>query len=180
MGWKALKEAFGIDGHIVCVTEKGICIGSGYVHDLATIEPHTGRVIENSTFSDFLSRHYPDLRQASPEQVLALIQAEDTFTASIPVYTYGDGKIIEKHCEALGWPNVTHDGQVMYDNTYSADKAAVVAWAKRDAELEVNGAQEYIERLREQLEGATQHLAQAEAKQAMLAKDYPGVEGEQK
>jgi len=30
MGWKALKEAFGIKGHTICVTEKGICIGSGY------------------------------------------------------------------------------------------------------------------------------------------------------
>lgn len=177
MGWKALKEAFGIDGHIVCVTEKGICIGSGYVHDLATIDAKTGRVIENSAFNNFLRQHYPSLNEASPEQVLALIQAEDTFNASIPVYTYLDGQIIEKHCEELGWPNVTHDGEPMYQNTYSPDRNKVIAWAKRNAALEIKGNQDHIKRLQEQLEEATQQLARAEANQAKLDNDYPGIQG---
>lgn len=173
MGWKALKEAFGIDGHIVCVAEKGICIGSGHVHDLVVIDPSTGRVVENSTFNGFLKKYYPALGQASPEQVLSLIQTQDTFSASIPVYTFGNGKVIEKRCEKLGWPNVTHEGDPMYTNSYSADKDQVIDWAKRDAASEVKGLNEHIISLREQLNAAVTHLAQAKAEQAMLEQDYP-------
>ena len=36
MGWKLLRDAFSIN-HIVCVTDKGICIGSGYVLSLIHI-----------------------------------------------------------------------------------------------------------------------------------------------
>ncbi|WP_427121405.1 hypothetical protein [Pseudomonas aeruginosa] len=86
MGWKALKDAYGIN-HIVCVTSKGICIGSGYVHDLVVVDPVSGSVRENEAFGRFLSQYYPALGAASPAEILSHVQAEDTFEASIPVYT---------------------------------------------------------------------------------------------
>jgi len=29
-----------------------------------------------------------------------------------------------------GWPNVTHDGDLMYANTYSTDKGKVIEWCE--------------------------------------------------
>ena len=58
MGWKLLRDAFSIN-HIVCVTDKGICIGSGYVHDLATINPTTGAMVASEASPGFIARTYP-------------------------------------------------------------------------------------------------------------------------
>ena len=55
MGWKLLRDAFSIN-HIVCVTDKGICIGSGYVHDLATINPTTGAMVASEASPGFIAR----------------------------------------------------------------------------------------------------------------------------
>src|SRR5512141_1553082 len=98
MGWKSLKERFGITHHVQ-VNGNLIFIGSGYVHDLAAIDSLTGRVAGNSTFKSFLPENYPNLLAASSEEIKSLLKAPDTFSQSITVYTYDGGKIIEKLCE---------------------------------------------------------------------------------
>ena len=174
MGWKTLKEQFRIE-HIVQVTEAGVCIGSGYVHDLATINPQTGRVSENNTFSRFLQEHCPALLAATPEQILQALAAKDVFSASITVYTYGDSGIVEKQCEATGWPNVTHDGWLMYDNRFSTDKRQVVQWAKRNAHHGVRYGREGVEEAEQELARRKAHLAEEEARQAHLDREFPDV-----
>lgn len=172
MGWKNLKEHFKIE-HIVQVTQKGICIGSGYVHDLATIDPTTGTVRENPTFRDFLREHYPALLESEPAEIARLINAPDSFSASITVYTYDGGNIIEKQCEALGWPNVTHDGEVMYENQFSADLATVVAWAKRSADLGIRYGEESVEEIKQQLADCCSRLEGERVNRAKLEAQYP-------
>lgn len=173
MGWKAIKDAYGIERHIVCVGDKGICIGSAVVHDLVVIDPSTGVLAENRTFSGFLRRNYPGLAAASPEQLLSLIQQDDTFSSSIPVYTYHDGEIVEKRCEVAGWPNVTHDGDLMYENTYSTDRGVVIGWAKRNARQAVRHMTEYIAHLEQKLTEAGSELARVQGYAAKLDADYP-------
>lgn len=150
MGWKTLKQSFGIT-HNVCVTDKGVCIGSDFVHDLATINPSTGGLIENEAQRGFLARYYPALLSVTSTELLALIKAEDQFDASISVYTFSKGSLLEKQCEQTGFPNVTHDGELMYANTFSTDLNEVIAWAKRDAQLKVEFIQEHLERLKRQI-----------------------------
>lgn len=174
MGWKAIKEAYGIE-HIVCVTAKGICIGSGYVHDLAVIDPASGTVRENNTFSGFLAKNYPGLAAASPDDILGHVQAEDSFAAALPVFTFEGASIIEKRCEALGWPNLTHDGDLMYENRYSADREVVIGWAKRSVELEAAHLTEAVSRAEEQLADLQSRLVNARAHQEKLATDWPAV-----
>lgn len=44
----------------------------------------------------------------------------------IPVFYEHNHEIIESYCDALGWPNVTYDGVLMYNNThYPTRKQAV-------------------------------------------------------
>jgi hypothetical protein len=174
MGWKKLKECFEI-GHIVQVTKEGICIGSGYVSDLVTVDPSTGAVAEHSTFSGFLKRECPALLAASAEEVLQAINAEDKFTAAITVYTYEGSKIIEKLCEEPGWPNVTHDGELMYENRFSTDKETVVQWAKRNAALGVKFAKEAVADAEKALSERQAYLAQCEAENAEINAAYPDV-----
>lgn len=172
MGWKNLKEHFKIN-HIVEVTERGICIGSKYVHDLAIINPATGQIKNNQTYNDFLRRRYPDLLDASPEEIMNLINKPDKFLKSITVYTFDDGKIIKHQCEALGYPNVTHTGRLMYENTFSADREVVIGWAKRNAESRAELIRESIVEAERHLVERRALLVAAESDRATLEAKYP-------
>ena len=175
MGWKALKEKFGIEHHVQ-VSNEGVCIGSGYIPTIVTINGTTGALEENTAFSSFVREKYPALLDASPEELLQLIQTPDVFSAAIPVYTYKDGEIIEELCETPGWPNVTHAGNMMFENTYSTDKATVIAWAKKSAALETRYLNDDIVRRENELAEARTQLAKAEAELARLDEDYPDIE----
>lgn len=151
MGWKTLKQYFKIE-HLVTVENDCINIGSGYIHDLVVINTKTGRVVENSTFDGFLNKHYPELKNSSKDKILKLINAKDVFLKSLPVYTYtNDGEILEKYCEELGYPNVTHDGLLMYENTFSEDKCGIVERAKSELEIAVQWAEQGIEKAKNEL-----------------------------
>lgn len=172
MGWKTLRERFEIK-HLVRVTEKGICIGSGYVHDIVVVNPKTGVAAPSKIFDDFLERSCPLLAAATPQETLAAIEAPDEFTASIPVYTYDGAEIIEKLCEVPGWPNVTHDGCMMYENTFSTDKAQVVVWAKTNADSAVHWRTGTVAQLEKELAEARADLDRHEANRAKLESDWP-------
>jgi hypothetical protein len=172
MGWKNIKEQFGIQHHVQ-VTEKGVCIGSGYVYDLVSIDRVTGKVYESNTFTGFLKEKYPALLVAAPEELVRLIAEPDTFSGSIPVYTYEGAEIIEKMCEVPGWPNVTHDGSMMYDNTFSTDKAVVVEWAKRNAACATEGTRRRIDDVEQELTRLKIQLAGFAEEEAKLAAAYP-------
>jgi hypothetical protein len=174
MGWKALKEKFNIRHHVQ-VEKNHVCIGSGFVPSIVAIDMQTGVLEENDAFGGFLRQHYPALLEATPQELLALIQAPDQFTAAVPVYTYENGSIVEKLCETPGWPNATHDGCMMFDNTHSTDKNQVVAWAKNNAAIEIQYREEGLVRQEKALEEARAMLADARRRQADLEATYPGV-----
>lgn len=144
MGFKAFKKHFGIDGHIVSIRDGAILIGSEYVSNLVGFDMQTGKVLVSDAFSSFLGKFYPNILNSSNEERLALIKIEDHFHRSIPVYTYSDGKIIEKHCEELGFPNVTHDGELMYSNTHFANKKDAIEKACENLSHQIHHQEESI------------------------------------
>jgi hypothetical protein len=130
MGWKNVKEAYRIE-HIVQVRDGKIIIGSSYVSELITVHPD-GSVIWGSlgpSSNDDLARYHSEMT-ADRARLVSLIEAPDSFARSLPVYTFANGVITQKECEEYGWPHVTHDGQIMYDNTFHVDANRVAAWAK--------------------------------------------------
>ncbi|WP_347990053.1 hypothetical protein [Methylomonas sp. AM2-LC] len=143
MGWKALKEHYKI-GHNVHVTKKGICIGSGYINDIIVIDQN-GSIIKRYSGSNNELNRYQQEMEADLETLRQVIISDDEFNQpSITVYTYNECTIIEKQCEKLGWPNVTHDGVMMYDNTFSTDKDVIIATAKHNANCAIRIFREQI------------------------------------
>ena len=172
MGWKKLKEHFNI-GHFVTIHEKGICIGSPYIHDIIVIG-RDGVITkrDDGRANEDIARYQQNI-DADPELVKQLIEAEDQFERSILVYTYSGSQILEKYCEQPGWPNVTHDGEMMYENMFSTDKAQVVIWAKKNLQAgiemvirELNDIEERQKTLEDKLEEARDGLK-------CLAREYP-------
>jgi hypothetical protein len=174
MGWKNIKEHYKI-GHIVQVTSEGICIGSPYIHNIIVIglDGELKRRYDDRSNED-LSRYQSEMA-ADPEKLKRLIDAPDAFSRSVPVYTFDGGEIIKKRCEELKWPNVTHDGEMMYDNTFSADKDMVVQWAKEDAAGWIKLAKKRVEEVDREAVKAKERLATWEANLVKLERDYPGM-----
>jgi hypothetical protein len=151
MSWKNVKDHYRI-GHAVQVTSKGICIGSPYIHDLIVISRDgvVTKRYEDRRSNEDLWRYQQEF-DADPALLKRLVQSPDAFTASITVYTYDGGDIIEKKCEVVGWPNVTHDGDMMYENTFSSDRAKIVETAKRNADAGIEMADDRIAELKKDL-----------------------------
>lgn len=177
MGWKALKDHYRI-GHIVRVEEDAICIGSPYIHNLITVNPKTGTptwgVLGRSRTNDDLCRYFDEM-EADPAKVLALLAEQDQFSASLPVYTYEGANIIEKRCEAYDWPNCTHDGAVMYENTFSPDRAKVIRWAKSNAEAAMKSMARQVVEAEKNLAQRKAWHAEHVADLARLNADFPDI-----
>lgn len=177
MGWKNVKDHYRIE-HIVQVTEKGICIGSPYIHDIIVIgmDGKLCRRYEDGANKNLL--RYQSEMEADLAKLQDLIAKPDTFEKSVTVYTYDDG-IIEKQCEEPGWPNVTYDGRLMYENTFSVDKDQVIAWAKRSADLAINAYSTDIQRLEKDLADRRAELEHHRSYREGLERLYPGVKAEE-
>ncbi len=179
MGWKNVKEYYRIS-HIVQVTPKGICIGSPYIHDIIVIGMD-GIIKKRYRDKGFWSKNvilerYETEMDADPAKLKELIESEDTFDKSITIYTHEDGIILEKLCEKPIWPNVTHDGCLIYKNTFSTDKSRVVKWAKEDAGAGVELYKRRISETGEKLSEYSQGLIKEIRALEKLNKDYPNID----
>jgi len=173
MGWKNVKEHYRI-GHIVRMSGEEIHVGSPYISDILVINQKGELLKRYDGWDEDLARYQREM-EADPQRLRQLIEAPDTFGSLTTVYTYAGAEIIEKFCEAPGWPNVTSDGELMYDNAFSTDKQKVVLWAKRYAS---SGAAHYrrdIAAVELQLQTLKTRLAECESDRAALDARYPNV-----
>ncbi|UXC93147.1 hypothetical protein EGM87_22900 [Sphingobium sp. RSMS] len=168
MGWKAVRDHYRIE-HIVQVTSAGICIGSPYVHDIIVISIDRGEIIRRwgEPHRGELARYLEEM-DADPFKLAELVAQPDTFERSIPVFTYEGGEIIEKQCEELGYPNVTHDGCIQYENTFSPDAGLVRVWAIDNAKAGIKWMTEAVHEAQRELAQKIDRLNQRQADLAKL------------
>jgi hypothetical protein len=172
MGWKTLKETYGIE-HIVTVHDKGICIGSSMVHDLIVINPTTGKLKYSQTFSDRIKETYGKLIEAEPAELLSAINSEDKFSKDLKVYAFDDHGLVETLCEEYGYPNVTHDGKLMYENTFTPDLSQAVAWAKSNCKAGIEMYGSSINRIKNELSDLNDSLDYQKNILTKLEAKYP-------
>lgn len=159
MGWKALKEKYNIQ-HQIQMTDKGLAIGSGFVHNLIVINPETGAIRENETFKGLGREQYSKLMDADPTEIVRTLEEQDTFERSIPIYTYEDSQVLKKYCEVPEYPNTTHDGCLIYENTFSTDRDQIVQRAIENAEAGVSLMQGSVQKHAADLLESKQLLAE--------------------
>ncbi|WP_297409241.1 hypothetical protein [uncultured Alistipes sp.] len=147
MGHKAIKQNYDIK-HIVAIYNEEkyggacICIGSGYVHGLIAINIATGKVCfsslitpgENSEIGQLAARIKADEKNGV---LRALIDEPDTFARNLPVFTIDRWAVKEELCEEYGWPNTTHSGAIMYENTYFRTRAEAYAYLLKETKAGV-------------------------------------------
>ncbi|WP_126223317.1 hypothetical protein [Burkholderia ambifaria] len=172
MGWKNVKEHYRITQHIVHVTSDGICIGSGFIPDIIIIDLE-GKLVKRYDRGLGELMRYEQEMAADPETLTRLVTTPDHFGESVAVYTYRGADILEKQCEKPGWPNVTHDGELMCENMFSTDKQKVIGWAKHYASSGVAHFHRDIAEVEKQLQILKARLAECESDRAALDARYP-------
>ena len=171
MGWKNVKTHYRIE-HTVRVQDGCIVIGNGYEPESLKVDAQGTLVGRYSGRTASLLRYQAEMDD-DPQQLQALVQAPDQFEAAIAVYTWVDGEIVERKCEEIGWPNITHDGDLMYNNVYSTDPAEVVEWARANAIARVDSYRTHLAEAEARLAEWRQRLAEAEIALQTLETTYP-------
>ncbi|GAB0154387.1 hypothetical protein [Marinobacterium sp. BA1] len=174
MGWKNIKDHYKIGHHVQVVPGKGICIGSGYIHDIIVLS-ETGEFLKRYSGSNEDLNRYQTEMNADPAKLATLIAEPDVFSTSLPVYTFDDGRIKEFLCAEYGWPNCTHDGQMMYDNTFSSSKDEVIKWALEDLACAIKCDADRIQTLELELEDARANRAKNTEAYSSLSAQYPAI-----
>lgn len=132
MGWKSVRDHYDIK-HIVKTVRGEIHVGSPYIGDIMVISAEGVLTKRSSSASNSEIDRYQREMAADPETLKRLTLAEDVHETAIPVYTWHGADVVLKHCDKLEWPNVTHDGEIMYENRFSQDRDVIIGWAKYDA-----------------------------------------------
>ena len=147
MGWKNVKEQYGIK-HRVQVTDKGICIGSYFCHNLIVIGLDGKFIRRHQPGENADLNRYQDEMDDDLDKLKRLVESPDHFDVDIPIWTYDECEIVEKLCEVPKWPNCTHDGQMIYENRHSTDRNQVVVWALENAKATQQLIREYLDQAR--------------------------------
>lgn len=178
MGWKAVKEHYQIK-HIAHVVDGHFAIGSAYISEMIVIDGNGAFLKKYDSMNADITRYKKEIGE-SPETFARLFAEPDTFTASIPVFTWDGDKVLELLCEETGWPNCTHDGRIMYQNQFFTDKDKAIAWAKKDAEAWLKNAKEVVKFQRNKLAEALGAAARAAKALESLEAQYPAIRDTEK
>ena len=119
MGWKSFKDRLNIR-HSVHIDKGRLCIGSPYVPDIVVFDMNTGELKKDGIGNDgrFLRETYPNILNIPATTIKSIIDEPDSFTRAIPIFKFDGENVVRKYTENTGWPNVTHDGEKIYDNTF--------------------------------------------------------------
>ena len=132
MGWKNVKTHYRIE-HIVEISDGLLKIGSSFVPGLIEVHPDGtvkwGKLGESE--NEELKRYYKEM-SADKDLLKKLLNSPDVFLRELPVWFYENGELVEKKCEDYGWPNLTYDGLIMYDNVFFKTRNDAVEKAKRE------------------------------------------------
>ena len=146
MGIKAIKRLYRLDDMLVHKAPHGICFGTEMAPNVLTVSEN-GEILQSAQHS--LKRYYGELEDAiadDPRAFEEAFQEQDEFNETFPVFTYEDGNIKEKTCEIQGWPNLTTDGELMYENTHFATQEDCIDQTAANLRAQVERG---IERVRE-------------------------------
>lgn len=168
MGWKAFKQHFKLDNLIVQLSNGGefLYLGTEYLPKTFFLNLESGEYkfhpdsLNLTELDEFASKLYELGTEKFLSKTKELLELKDDFTNSITVYTCSGSEVIEKQCEKLGYPNVTHDGELMHNNFFTSKNEAI-NWGLQVAFDDEFRCQKEVERARRDLKLAEDNLKEA-------------------
>jgi hypothetical protein len=133
---RLLKKILSDTKYDVHFKDNSICIGSPMCSDLISLDIKTFKMrYAMDTFNEgpsslknreliFISDKLEELIDNG--NINKIIQGQDKLDSPIPVYKIHEGNLIETFTDCYGYPNITIDGILMYDNEYFKTKEEAI------------------------------------------------------
>jgi hypothetical protein len=131
-----------------------ICIGGAYCNDLISVNMETLEIKTASHIDggraglrhDELVMIWDKLIELIKNgEIKDIIEGKDEIANPLAVYTVQDGELKECITDEYGWPNVTDDGFLMYENQYFRTKEAAIQRGIEDLECQIISSKELID-----------------------------------
>ena len=87
-----------------------------------------------------------------------IIHGNDEIDNPISVFCAENGKIIEEYTDEFGWPNTTHTGKVMYENTHFRMKREAIERGISESEAAIQNLNEAILGLEKEIKRKKRYL----------------------
>lgn len=181
MKTRELKKLLNDTEYFITNDGGNIAIGTSMCHNLITVNRKTLKISyaidtwhegRNALKSEKLKFIWDKLEELiASGKIGEIIEKDDVIENPITVFTCENGKIIERHTDKLGWPNVTHDGFMMWDNTYFTTRLEAIEYGILAIESRLQYSKENREGLLLKLEECNSRIADTEEKLANLKKE---------
>lgn len=166
---RLLKKLLNDTTYIVHHTELQICVGSHLCHELLNVEKATMKVkYQLDTFhegrkslkNEKLLEIWDKLHELIENgQLNEIMDGKDELENPLPVFSVENGEIIESLTDAYGYPNVTDDGILMYDNTHFSTEKQALEYAVEEYSAGVEFLQRRLKEIEQDLTNMKNKLA---------------------
>jgi hypothetical protein len=150
---RLLRKLLDNTEYIICLSKNNICIGSRFIPELITININTLKIESTYSFKDerleIIWNKLNDIINSG--DILNIINGNDSIENMFPVYSVKNGKLIEQYTDIFGWPNSTHDGELMYENSHFLAKEEALDCGIKEIKRRICYIKERIEISEEEL-----------------------------
>lgn len=155
-------------GYTVSNHDTYLAIGGPYCHDLLAVDVKTLKIkIALDTFREgrkYLQRSNGEMlfiydtlvKLIESNQIQDILIGDDEIENPIDVYTVKNGELIKTQTDKVGWPNLTKEGWLMYDNTFFTNIDDAIDYGIREytawKQLHIEQLDELKEKIKEREE----------------------------
>jgi hypothetical protein len=97
-------------------------------------------------------------------EIKDIINGKDEIKNPLPVYYIENNELKKGFTDKYGWPNVTEDGILMYDNTFFKNKEDAVKYGIKEMEISKKWTKESIKELNRKMKEELTSLLELESK----------------
>jgi hypothetical protein len=159
---RLLKKLLGETKYIINNNEDYIAVGSPLCHNLISVDKKTLKIkYAIDTWNEGRSSlpNHDELRFIWDKlqeiidngQIKDIIEGQDEIENPLPVFTVRDGKLVKSFTDCYGWPNITIDGDLMYDNTWFKTELQAINYGIGEYQYGIKSLQNSIDEKRKEL-----------------------------
>jgi hypothetical protein len=157
---RKLRKVLNDTNYIIHQDGRRICVGGPYCDDLIsvdmeTLEMKTAVHIDRGRAGlrgDELKMIWDKLTELIDNGgIKDIIEGGDEIENPLTVYAAQDGELKERVTDEYGWPNVTDDGFLMYENQYFRSKEEAIRRGIADLECQIISSKRLVDEYADKL-----------------------------
>jgi len=158
---RLLRKILNDTKYIINNNDDYIAVGSALCHDLIRVDKKTLKLrYALDTWNEGRSsiKHnellfiWDNLQKLIDSgEIKNIIEEHDEIENPLPIFTVRDGKVVKSFTDKYGWPNVTIDGDLMYENTWFKTELEAINYGIKEYKAGMNIVQRTIDEKRKEL-----------------------------